>query len=45
VVNNWHLVFYETATGRSPVREYVDNLSAEEAARLTYDLKLDRFAV
>lgn len=33
-------MFYETAAGRSPVRDYVDSLSAEEAARLTYDLNL-----
>jgi phage-related protein len=33
-------VFYETAVGRSPVRDYGDSLSAEEAARLTYDLDL-----
>jgi phage-related protein len=34
------VVFYEAAAGRSPVRDYADSLSAEEAARLTYDLNL-----
>ncbi len=36
----WRLVFYESAAGRSPLREYLDTLSAEEAARLTDTLRL-----
>lgn len=39
-MSNWDLVFYATPAGRSPVREYVDSLAADEAARLTDDLSL-----
>jgi len=34
------LIFYETASGRSPVREYLDRLSAAEAAKVLTDLDL-----
>lgn len=34
------MVFYETAAGRSPVRDDVDSLSAEDAACLADDLIL-----
>lgn len=36
----WSLVYYTTASGHSPVREYLDGLDAEEAAKVTYDLDL-----
>ena len=36
----WQVVFYERADGTSPVREYVDRLSADDAARVTHDLLL-----
>jgi phage-related protein len=39
-VEKWELVYYETASGRCPVREYLDDLSAHEAARVTFDLDL-----
>jgi phage-related protein len=33
-------VFYETGSGRSPVREFLDRLSPDEAAKVTVDLDL-----
>jgi len=39
-VNRWNLIFYTTAAGRSPVAEYLDELPAREAARVTQELRL-----
>lgn len=39
-VSAWSLVFYETATGRSPVKEYLDDLGDQERAKVTFDLDL-----
>lgn len=39
-MNQWNLIYYETANGRCPVKEYLDALDAKEAARVTYDLDL-----
>ncbi len=39
-MNEWSLVFYETANGRRPVEEYLDSLSGEEAAKVRFDLDL-----
>ncbi len=36
----WSLVYYETASGRCPVQEYLDNLDDREAAKILYDLDL-----
>lgn len=38
--DRWQLIFYTTATGRSPVAEYLDKLPAQEAARVTRELEL-----
>jgi len=38
----WELEFYRTATGRSPVEDYLDELTAQEAARATRGLDLLR---
>jgi phage-related protein len=42
----WHIEYYETATGRSPVEEFVDSLDAKSKARIarTLDL-LEEFGV
>jgi ribosome-binding protein aMBF1 (putative translation factor) len=39
-VSDWQLEYYQTASGRCPVREYVDALDDDEAARVTFDLDL-----
>lgn len=39
-MSEWNLVYYVTAAGRSPVREYVAGLPPQERARLTFDLEL-----
>lgn len=40
MAGRWQLVLYTTAAGRSPVAEYLDGLSAQEAARVTKELEL-----
>lgn len=39
-VSEWRLVYYKTAAGRSPVREYIAGLDARERTRVTFDLDL-----
>ena len=39
-MSDWHLVLYETATGRRPVQEYLDGLNAADAARVRFDIAL-----
>lgn len=39
-MSEWRLLYYETATGNSPVREYIDGLSSQEAARVSMELDL-----
>ncbi len=39
-VSAWTLVYYETASGRRPVREYDVNLDPDERAKVTFDLDL-----
>lgn len=39
-MTEWELVYYAAPRGRCPVREYLDGLSAREAARVTFDLDL-----
>jgi len=41
-VNQWSLVYYETANGRCPVKEYLDGLGAKETERVVFDLELLR---
>lgn len=36
----WSLIYYQSANGRCPVKEYLDNLGAKEAAKVTFDLDL-----
>jgi phage-related protein len=36
----WEIVFYESASGRAPVREYIDALSTSDAARVAVGLRL-----
>jgi len=38
--DRWELVYYETAAGRCPVREFLDDLSAEQAERVVRKLDL-----
>ncbi|MFC2072517.1 type II toxin-antitoxin system RelE/ParE family toxin [Chloroflexota bacterium] len=42
----WHIEYYESATGRSPVEEFIDSLDAKSKARVarTLDL-LEEFGV
>ena len=35
---NWELVFYETSSGRIPVREFIDSLPEYEAGRVSQAL-------
>jgi phage-related protein len=37
---DWELIFYETTTGRMPVRQFLDDLPGSEAARMTKELQL-----
>lgn len=39
-MSTWELVFFETSSGRSPVREYLDELAPAEAAKVLADLDL-----
>lgn len=39
-VSEWRLVYYKTAAGRSPVREYIADLEAGERAKVRFDLDL-----
>jgi len=39
-VSVWSLVYYETAAGRYPVKDYIADLEPEERARVTFDLEL-----
>jgi len=39
-MGEWGLIYYETAGGSSPVRQYIDSLSVQEAARLSVELDL-----
>jgi phage-related protein len=39
-VGEWGLIYYETAGGSCPVRQYIDSLSVQEAARLSVELDL-----
>lgn len=38
----WNLIYYETASGRCPVKEYLDSLDAVEAAKVTPRKRLRR---
>jgi phage-related protein len=40
VQGRWRLLLFTTATGRCPVREYIDGLPSLEAARLSRGLDL-----
>jgi phage-related protein len=35
----WEVVYYKTANGRIPVREYIDNLNIKEAAKIDFKIK------
>jgi hypothetical protein len=37
---NWELVYYETARGRCPVREYLDALGVRDSTAVLGDLVL-----
>ncbi|HET9017698.1 MAG TPA: type II toxin-antitoxin system RelE/ParE family toxin [Thermomicrobiaceae bacterium] len=39
-MDGWELVYYETASGRCPVREFLDDLSGEQAERVVRKLDL-----
>lgn len=39
-MSDWEIAPYRTAAGRSPVEEYVDALSADDAARVEHELDL-----
>lgn len=39
-MNDWELVPYRTPSGRSPVEEYLDGLSGDDAARAEVELNL-----
>lgn len=39
-VNGWRLVYYETATGKCPVLEFLKRLNSKERARVRFDLDL-----
>lgn len=39
-MSEWELFFYATSRGRRPVQEYLDGLSATEAASVVADLDL-----
>lgn len=39
-MSDWTLTYYETERGRCPVREYLDDLDARDAAAVTYSLDL-----
>ncbi len=36
----WHIEYYESATGRSPVEEFIDSLDAKSKARVARTLDL-----
>jgi len=40
MVSQWQLIYYETAGGNSPIRDYFESLSSQEAARVTVELDL-----
>ena len=45
-MDEWLLVFYTTANGRSPVQEYLDSLDSQEARKVSNDLdKLRTFGL
>jgi hypothetical protein len=39
-MDEWQVVFHETAAGRSPVAEYIAALPAADAARVAVELRL-----
>jgi phage-related protein len=39
-MSGWEIVYYETASGRCPVADYLDSLGETEAAVVTSDLDL-----
>lgn len=38
--NNWQVYFYKSKTGKQPVKDYINNLSTEDQAKVRNKLKL-----